>query len=63
MANILKQSIGKDLGMHRDVQINVRLTAPEKRKFEKLAEKRHTDISELVRQLLHREADLIAEKA
>jgi hypothetical protein len=36
--------------------LRVRVTAEEKAKFEKLAADRHTDISELARQLLHREA-------
>ncbi len=43
----------------RTFTIRVRVTLPEKRKFEKLAEKRHTDISELMRQLLHKEADAV----
>jgi len=42
---------------NREDRIHVRVSTPEKRKFEKMAKDRHTDISELVRQLLHREAD------
>jgi len=41
----------------REARIRVRVSVPEKRKFEKLAKDRHTDLSELVRQLLHREAE------
>lgn len=41
----------------RKAQIHVKVSMPEKQKFEKMAKERHTDISELVRQLLHREAD------
>jgi len=41
----------------RSIRIPVQVTGAEKRKFEKLAESRYTTLSELVRQLLHREAD------
>ena len=37
--------------------IQVRVTPDEKVKFEKLAVSRHTDISEIVRQLLHKESE------
>lgn len=47
----------------RVVRIVVLVTAPEKRMFKKMASERHTDLSELVRQLLHREADAQAERA
>jgi hypothetical protein len=40
--------------------IRVRVTAEERAKFEKLAASKHTDISQLTRQLLHREADQAA---
>jgi hypothetical protein len=41
----------------------IRVTEAEKRKFEKLAESRYTTLSELIRQLLHREADTSNGKA
>jgi hypothetical protein len=41
---------------NRDAVIRVRVTKGEKSKFEKFADKRHTDLSEIVRQILHREA-------
>jgi len=41
----------------REARIFVRVSNGEKRKFMKLAKRRHTDVSELARQLLHREAD------
>ena len=41
---------------HREEVIRVRVRPEEKAKFEKLAESRHTNISEIVRQLLHKEA-------
>lgn len=47
----------------RKERIPVKVTSAEKRKFEKLAEQRHTTISELIRQLLHREADQKAQSA
>lgn len=42
---------------YRDEVIRVRVRPEEKAKFEKLAEVRHTDISEIIRQLLHKEAE------
>jgi len=39
-------------------QIHVKVSDVEKRKFERLAESRHMKLSELVRQILHREADI-----
>ena len=45
---------------YRDGFIHVRVTVDEKAKFEKLASAKHTDISEIVRQLLHKEADQVA---
>lgn len=42
---------------YRDEVIRVRVRPEEKAKFEKLAESRHTDISEIIRQLLHKEAE------
>lgn len=42
---------------YRDEVIRVRVRPEEKTKFEKLAESRHTDISEIIRQLLHKEAE------
>lgn len=47
----------------RPERIPVQVTAEEKRKFERLAKSRHTNLSELIRQLLHREADRKAEAA
>lgn len=62
-----KQPIGatveRPLEKLRVVRIVVLVTAPEKRMFKKMASERHTDLSELVRQLLHREADAQAERA
>lgn len=43
----------------REIRLVVKITAAEKRKFEKMAKERHTDISELTRQLLHREAEKV----
>lgn len=42
----------------RQERIVVLVTPPEKEKFEKMAEERYTNLSELVRQILHREADV-----
>jgi hypothetical protein len=47
----------------RTVMLPVRVTKAEKSKFFKLAEDRYTTFSELVRQLLHREADNRTSKA
>jgi hypothetical protein len=41
----------------RTERIGVPVTPAEKRKFEKLAESRHTYLAVLIRQLLHRECD------
>jgi ribosomal protein L11 len=41
----------------RETRIPVKVTVEEKRKFERLAASRYTTVSELIRQLLHREAD------
>lgn len=57
-----KRLNGPSVDKERQSRILVRVSPQEKRKFEKVAEKRYTNLSELVRQLLHREADL-AEKA
>lgn len=38
---------------------NVRVTADEKRRFERLAESRHLSLGTLIRQLLHFEAEKI----
>lgn len=46
----------------REERVFVRVSVREKRKFQKLAKSRHTDISELARQLLHREADSKSER-
>jgi hypothetical protein len=48
---------GTDVDLERQTLIRMRVSAEEKRKFEKLAKSRYTNLSELVRQLLHREAD------
>ena len=45
---------------YRENVIRVRVTEDEKVKFEKLASAKHSDISEVIRQLLHREADQVA---
>lgn len=47
----------------RDAQIHIKVSGPEKQKFEKMAKERHTDVSELVRQLLHKEADTKLERS
>ena len=44
----------------RNDLIRLRVTPDEKVKFERLAASRHTDVAELVRQLLHKEADQVA---
>lgn len=44
----------------RDDFIRFRVTADEKVKFEKLAAAKHTNVAEVVRQLLHKEADQVA---
>lgn len=41
---------------------NVRVTADEKARFEKLAESRHLSLGTLIRQLLHIEADKLETK-
>jgi uncharacterized protein (DUF1778 family) len=41
----------------RAERIHLRVSVSEKRKFERLAKRRHTDLSELVRQFLHRESE------
>ena len=51
------------LDHERNLSIRVRVSAEEKEKFEQLAKGRHTDVSELVRQLLHKEADSSEGKA
>ena len=54
-----RATIAKDPEVkERNIRIPVQVTEAEKRKFEKLAEGRYTTLSELIRQLLHREADL-----
>ncbi len=58
-----KQSKGSAVDQQRETRIVVRVSVIEKRKFEKMAKDRYTDISELIRQLLHREADMKAERA
>lgn len=45
---------------YREEFIRVRVTLEEKAKFEQLAASKHTDISEIIRQLLHREAEQVA---
>jgi len=42
---------------NREDRIFIRLSKDEKTKFEKLALERHTTVSELARQLLHKEAE------
>lgn len=44
----------------RNELVKVRVTPDEKAKFEKLAASKHTDLSELARQLLHQEAEKVA---
>lgn len=41
----------------RKERIPVQVTADEKRRFERVANSRHTTVSELIRQLMHAEAD------
>lgn len=41
----------------KTAQFHIVLTEEERSKFLKLADQRHTNISELIRQLLHKEAD------
>lgn len=41
----------------RPARILIKVTEQEKRKFETVAKKRYTNLSELIRQLLHKEAD------
>jgi hypothetical protein len=48
------------MDQQRDERIHVRVNVAEKRKFEKLAKLRHTDLSEIVRQALHAEVDRVA---
>lgn len=50
------------MDQQREKKIHLRVSAPEKRKFEKLAKNRHTNLSEIVRQLLHKEADSSASR-
>jgi hypothetical protein len=40
-------------------QLHIKITEEEKAKFQKLVAARHTDISELVRQLLHKESEQV----
>lgn len=42
--------------------VPVRVTPEEKARFVKVAESRHTNLSELIRQMLHAEADKLDEK-
>lgn len=65
MAKTSKISRRRDskLDHERNSSIRVRVSAEEKEKFEQLAKGRHTDVSELVRQLLHKEADSSEGKA
>lgn len=46
---------------YRDKKLTVNITEDEQEKFRKVAESKHTDLSELVRQLLHREYEAIPE--
>lgn len=39
--------------------IPVKVNEDEMKKFKKLADSKHTDLSETIRQLLHREADSV----
>jgi len=41
----------------RDIHLPVRVTAEEKLRFAKLAKAKHTNLSELIRLMLHAEAD------
>lgn len=56
------KSNGSSVDQQREKKIHLRVSAPEKRKFEKLAKNRHTNLSEIVRQLLHKEADSSASR-
>jgi hypothetical protein len=53
-------NLGNFVDQQREERIHVRVSVVEKRKFEKLAKARHTDLSEIVRQLLHSELDRVA---
>lgn len=55
--SIQQRPNGNLVDQQREKRIHVRVSASEKLKFEKMAKARHTDLSEIVRQLLHREAD------
>jgi hypothetical protein len=48
---------------HRDKPVFVKTTAVEHKLFTDLAAKRHTTLSELIRQLLHRELNQSKEQA
>jgi hypothetical protein len=54
---------GNFVDLQREERITVRVSSAEKLKFEKMAKSRHTDVSEIIRQLLHREADSKPAKA
>lgn len=41
----------------RGIKIPVRVNEEEKARFDRLAKARHTNLSELIRQMLHAEAD------
>jgi hypothetical protein len=60
MATTVQQKTNTEnetMGENRDVRIVVRATESEKRKFDKLAKANHTDLSEIIRRLLHEAAD------
>jgi len=54
MCNVPRMAVPK---ANREDRIFIRLSKDEKTKFEKLALERHTTVSELARQLLHKEAE------
>jgi predicted transcriptional regulator len=47
----------------RDIRYCVRFSAEEMRRFAKLAESLHTDLSVVIRQALHEKADALKVKA
>lgn len=57
MKSRAEQPVTDEMKANREERIVVVVTGIEKRKFEKVAKERYMTISELVRQLLHREAD------
>lgn len=51
------KSNGSEVDLQRQERIVVRISTLERRMFEKAAKSRFTNLSELIRQLLHREVE------